>query len=180
MKVSKEKVAEHRRAILEAAGRLFRARGFDDVSVADVMKEAGLTHGAFYGYFRSKDALIAAAMAAALAPDPAKTSGGVAAFADNYLHPRHRDNRDASCPFSSLGTEASRGSGDLRHTMTASLRQTLDRLAAEADGATPDDQRRNAIVAWSAMVGALVLARIADDEALSNEILRETRAGLPL
>ena len=58
MKVSKEKVAEHRKAILEAAGELFRARGFDDVSVSDVMKEAGLTHGAFYGYFPSKEALL--------------------------------------------------------------------------------------------------------------------------
>ncbi|MCW5693335.1 MAG: TetR/AcrR family transcriptional regulator [Pseudolabrys sp.] len=180
MKVSKEKVAEHRRAILEAAGRLFRARGFDDVSVADVMKEAGLTHGAFYGHFPSKEALIAAAMAAALAPDAAKSRQTVAGFADGYLSTRHRDNRDASCPFSSLGTEASRGSGDLRHTMTAALRNTLDRFTAEAKGKTVEDKRRNAIVAWSAMVGALVLARIADDEGLSKEILRETRAGLPL
>lgn len=180
MKVSKEKVAEHRKAILEAAARLFRQRGFDDVSVADIMKAAGLTHGAFYGYFPSKEALIAEAMSAALNPEPATPPRTVAAFADNYLHPRHRDNRDASCVFSSLGTEASRGSGDLRHAMTASLRQTLDRFTAEADGATPEEKRRNAIVAWSAMVGALVLARIADDEQLSTEILRETRVALPL
>ena len=90
MKVSKEKVAEHRKAILEAAGRLFRARGFDDVSVSDVMKEAGLTHGAFYGYFPSKEALIAEAVSAALAPEPAKARRTVADFADAYLGTRHR------------------------------------------------------------------------------------------
>src|ERR1700679_4184514 len=63
MKVTKEQVAAHRGRILDAAGRLFRRRGFDDVTVADVMKEAGLTHGAFYGHFASKEALIAAAVA---------------------------------------------------------------------------------------------------------------------
>ena len=97
MKVSKEKVAEHRKAILEAAGWLFRQRGFDDVSVSDVMKEAGLTHGAFYGYFPSKEALIAEAVSSALAPDTRRVSA--AAFADGYLSPRHRDNRDISCMF---------------------------------------------------------------------------------
>ena len=180
MKVSKEKVAEHRKDILEAAGRLFRARGFDDVSVSDVMKEAGLTHGAFYGYFPSKEALIAEAVSAALAPEPAKPRRTVADFADAYLGTRHRDNREASCMFSSLGTEASRGSDELRHAMTQSLRTTLDRFTAEAKGKTAEDKRRNAIAAWTSMVGALVLARIADDEDLSQEILREARAALPL
>jgi len=180
VKVSKEKVAEHRKAILEAAARLFRERGFENVSVADVMKEAGLTHGAFYGYFPSKEALIAEAASAALAPEPARPRQTVAAFADGYLSKRHRDNRDASCMFSSLGTEASRGSGDLRHAMTQSLRHTLDRFTAEAKGKTLEDKRRNAIAAWTSMVGAIVLARIADDDDLSEEILREARAKLPL
>jgi len=180
MKVSKEKVAEHRKAILLAAGRQFRLRGFDDVSVADIMKEAGLTHGAFYGHFASKEALIAEAIGTALTPDPAAPRKTVTAFADGYLSPRHRDERDASCAFSSLGTEASRGSKELRHTMTQSLRQTLDRFMAEAKGNTLEEKRRNAIAAWTSMVGAIVLARIADDKKLSDEVLREARAALPL
>ena len=180
MKVSKEKVAEHRKVILEAAARLFRERGFDDVSVSDVMKAAGLTHGAFYGYFASKEALIAEAVSSALPPESSAQRASAGDFADSYLSTRHRDNRDISCMFSSLGTEAARGSGELRHAMTQSLRQTIDRFAAEADGKTAADKRRNAIAAWSSMVGALVLARIADDEDLSQEILRETRATLPL
>src|SRR5271154_2934727 len=99
VKVSREKVAEHRIQILAAAARLFRLRGFDDVTVAEVMKDAGLTHGAFYGYFPSKEALIAEAVGAALPPAPDQTTPRrpAADYADGYLSVRHRDNRATSC-----------------------------------------------------------------------------------
>src|SRR5271154_808398 len=102
MKVSREQVAAHRSRILAAAGRLFRLRGFNDVTVADVMKDAGLTHGAFYGYFPSKEALIAEAVGQALptAPDKAKPRRPAAEFADGYLSVKHRDDRANSCLFS--------------------------------------------------------------------------------
>ena len=182
MKVSREQVAEHRARILDAAARLFRLRGFDDVTVADVMKEAGLTHGAFYGYFASKEALIAEAVGHALPPAPDKASPRrpAADCADGYLSVRHRDNKATSCLFSSLGTEAARGSADLRHSMTEAVRSRINRLSAEANGKTPDEKRRAGIAAWSAMVGAMVLARLVDDERLSKEILKQTRASLPL
>jgi TetR/AcrR family transcriptional repressor of nem operon len=182
MKVSKQQVATHHKEILAAAARLFRQRGFHEVTVAEVMKEAGLTHGAFYGYFPSKEALIAEAIGDALppAPDSAKPRRAAAEFADGYLSVRHRDNKASSCLFSSLGTEAARGSDDLRHRMTEAVRHRLDHLAAEADGDTADEKRRAAILAWSAMVGAMVLARLVDDDRLSKEILKATRAALPL
>src|ERR1700733_14708340 len=182
MKVSKEQVAEHRTRIMVAAARLFRQRGFDDVTVADVRKEAGLTHGAFYGHFPSKEALIAEAVghvlpSAANSPDPRRPA---ADYADGYLSVRHRNNRATSCLFSSLGTEAARGSADLRHSMTQAIRYRIDYLAADVDGGTPHAKRRAAIAAWASMVGAMVLARIVDDDELSREILSETRASLPL
>jgi len=182
MKVSKEQVAEQRMRILAAAARLFRLRGFDDVTVAEVMKDAGLTHGAFYGYFPSKEALIAEAVGDALPPAPDKTTPRrpAADYADGYLSVRHRDNRATSCLFSSLGTEAARGSADLRHSMTEAVRSRINHLSVEAEGDTPQERRRAAIAAWSAMVGAMVLARLVDDEKLSKEILKETRASLPL
>lgn len=181
MKVSKEQVAAHRARILAAAARLFRLRGFEDVTVAEVMKEAGLTHGAFYGHFSSKEALIAEAIGQALVPAAraAKAAKSVAAYADGYLSPRHRDDRGASCPFSCLGTEAARGSADLRGAMTQSVRRQIDRFSAEAKGESAREKRRAAIAAWSGMVGAMVLARIVDDDKLSQEILAETRASLP-
>jgi TetR/AcrR family transcriptional regulator, transcriptional repressor for nem operon len=182
MKVSKEQVAEHRMRIMAAAARLFRLRGFENVTLAEVMKEAGLTHGAFYGHFASKEALIAEAIGQALplAPGDPGLRRSAAEFADGYLSIRHRDNRASSCLFSSLGTEAARGSAELRHSMTESVRRRINHLSAGAEGATPEEKRRAAIAAWSAMVGAMLLARIVDDEKLSNEILTETREFLPL
>jgi TetR/AcrR family transcriptional regulator, transcriptional repressor for nem operon len=182
MKVSREQVAEHRTRILAAAARLFRLRGFDEVTVAEVMKDAGLTHGAFYGYFPSKEALIAEAVRQALppAPDEAKPRRPAADFADGYLSVRHRDNRATSCLFSSLGTEAARGSAELRHGMTEGVRRRIGHLSVEAEGDKPKEKRRAAIAAWSAMIGAMVLARLVDDEKLSKEILSATRASLPL
>ncbi|TYL83116.1 TetR/AcrR family transcriptional regulator [Bradyrhizobium rifense] len=182
MKVSKEQVAEHRTRIMVAAARLFRQRGFDHVTVADVMTEAGLTHGAFYGHFPSKEALIAEAVGHALpsvanSPDPRRPA---ADYADGYLSVRHRNNRATSCLFSSLGTEAARGSADLRHSMTQAIRYRIDYLAADVDGGTSHARRRAAIAAWASMVGAMVLARIVDDDEFSREILSETRASLPL
>jgi TetR/AcrR family transcriptional regulator, transcriptional repressor for nem operon len=182
VKVSKAQVAEHRTRITNAAARLFRQRGFDGASVAEVMKEAGLTHGGFYGHFASKEALIAEAVGQALpqAPDTATPRRTAADFADGYLSLRHRDNGASSCLFSSLGTEASRGSAELRHRMTEAVRRRLDHLSADAEGDTDQEKRRAAIAAWSAMVGAMVLARLIDDDDLSSEILTETRASLRL
>jgi TetR/AcrR family transcriptional repressor of nem operon len=86
MKVSREQMGENRRRILDAAGRLFRDRGFEAVTVAEVMREAGLTHGGFYGHFRSKDDLIAAALAElVVASEPGPLA--LPAFAARYLSP---------------------------------------------------------------------------------------------
>ena len=181
MKVSREQVAEHRERVLAAAARLFRVRGFEDVTVSEVMTEAGLTHGAFYGHFPSKEALIAEAIEWVLFPPPerAGTRMPAARYADGYLSVRHRDDPATGCTFSSLGTEAARGSADLRRALTESTRSQIDRFSAEAKGGTPRDKRREGIAAWSAMVGAMVLARIVDDDKLSREILSETRASMP-
>ena len=99
MKVSKEQVAAHRARILAAAARLFRLRGFDDVTVAQVMRDAGLTHGAFYGHFSSKEALIAEAIESVLAPAPdgVGTRMRAATYADGYLSARHRDDPASGC-----------------------------------------------------------------------------------
>src|SRR3954453_19093755 len=88
MKVSREQMAQNRRRILDAASRLFRAKGFDAVSVAEVMKAAGLTHGGFYGHFASKDDLVAQTLGHVLAKDPGG-GGDLRAYLDAYLSPMH-------------------------------------------------------------------------------------------
>jgi TetR/AcrR family transcriptional repressor of nem operon len=181
MKVSREQVSEHKTRILQAAAERFRERGFDNVTVAEVMKAAGLTHGAFYGHFPSKDALMAEAIAFAVTP-PANAAKPVPAttYADVYLSTKHRDNRSTGCAFAGLGTEAARGSPELRHAMSASVEQQIQRFADASPGKSAKEKRRAGIAAWSAMVGAVMLSRIVDDEDLSEEILKETRAALPL
>src|SRR5882762_4442654 len=96
MKVSREQVAENRRRILEAASRLFRERGFDAVSVAEVMKAAGLTHGGFYGYFKSKDDLIAQTLAELINRGQVGDRD-LAQYAAAYLAPEHRTNLAGGC-----------------------------------------------------------------------------------
>src|SRR6187401_2636887 len=113
VKVSREQAVQNRDRIVEVAAELFRERGFDGIGVADLMKEAGLTHGGFYGHFSSKEELIAEASARALAGALAvwskraeRASGdALAAIAGGYLTSRPRDNPGAGCLLAALGPD---------------------------------------------------------------------------
>jgi TetR/AcrR family transcriptional regulator, transcriptional repressor for nem operon len=177
MRVSREQMAENRRTILDAASRLFRERGFDSVTVAEVMQAAGLTHGGFYGYFRSKDELIAGALADVLTRRP-EPSGDLAAFAAGYLSQTHRDNRAGGCPTAALAAETTRLTGEARTEMTTGLKRQIERLSHIAPGEDATQKRQAAIGSWAAMVGAMILARVSDDPALSGEVLDQTKAWL--
>jgi len=175
MKVSREQVAENRRKILEAAGRLFRARGFEAVTVSEVMKAAGLTHGGFYGHFASKDDLIAQTLAHVVAAtSPAEAD--LARYAERYLAPGHRDDVAGGCPTAALGAETIRQPPAARAALTAGLRRQIEVLSEGAPGREAAEKRRAAIGSWAAMVGAVILARLSDDPRLSDEVLAETRA----
>ncbi|HEY3696432.1 helix-turn-helix domain-containing protein [Phenylobacterium sp.] len=175
MRVSRERVAENRMRILEAASRLFRAHGFEAVTVAEVMKAAGLTHGGFYGHFKSKDDLIAQALAHVLAA-AAPSEVDLADYAATYLSPSHRDDLAGGCPTAGLGGETIRQPPEARAAMTAGLRRQIERFIQGAPGDGPAERRRAAIGSWAAMVGAVILARLSDDPELSDEMLAETRA----
>ena len=179
MKVTREQMAENRGRILDAAARLFRERGFDGVSVAEIMAAAGLTPGGFYGHFASKDALIAAALAHVLDPERAAGRGkSMADYGATYLSAGHRDDHGGGCPFSALGSEAVRATPEARQVMTEAIERQITRFSATAPGATPKARRRAAIAGWAAMVGGMILSRIADDPALAHEILKATKAEL--
>ena len=180
MRVSRKQVAENRRRILEAAGRLFRAKGFEAVTVAEVMRAAGLTHGGFYGHFGSKDDLIAQTLAYALLAGEdrqrSRAEVDLARYAAGYLSPRHRDDLAGGCPTAGLGAETIRQSPEARAAMTAGLRRRIELLSEGAPGASAAEKRRVAIGSWAAMVGAVILARLSDDPRLSDEVLEQTRA----
>ena len=176
MRVSREQMAENRRRILDAAGRLFREKGFDAVTVAEVMKAAGLTHGGFYGHFSSKDDLIAHSLTHLLT-DESEGGGDLRAYLGAYLSPGHRDNAADGCPTAGLAAIARHQTPKARLAMAEGLRSQIDRVAAALpETVAANDRRRTAIGSWAAMVGAVILARAVDDTALSDEILEQTRA----
>jgi TetR/AcrR family transcriptional regulator, transcriptional repressor for nem operon len=180
MKVSREQVRQHRARILATAARLFRERGFDGVSIAEVMKAAGLTHGGFYGHFDSKETLIKDALGFENLPVWRRDLENAAAadYADWYLSTRHRDNRGSGCAIAGLGSEAARAPSDVRMTLTSRIRRQIDRFSAASPGATPAQRRRAAIAAFAGMVGAVVLARVVDDQQFSEEILGAMRKAI--
>jgi TetR/AcrR family transcriptional repressor of nem operon len=175
MKVSREQMAENRRRILDVASRLFRERGFDAVSVAEVMKAAGLTHGGFYGHFSSKDDLVAETVGYVLTPGEG-SDVGLRAYLDAYLAPGHRDNAAGGCPTAGLAADIRHQTPAARAAMTAGLRSQIERISKALPGMDESDRRRAAIGAWAAMVGAVILARAIDDTTLSDEVLEQTRA----
>lgn len=175
MKVSREQMAENRRRILYVASKLFREKGFDAVSVSEVMKAAGLTHGGFYGHFGSKDDLVAETVGYVLSNDE-DGGGDLRAYLDDYLAPRHRDNAAIGCPTAGLAADIRHQTPAARAAMTAGLRSQIERMMNALPNIDAADRRRAAIGTWAAMVGAVILARAIDDTTLSDEVLEQTRA----
>jgi len=177
MKVSREQMIENRHRILDVASQLFRDKGFDAVSVAEVMKAAGMTHGGFYGHFGSKDDLIAATIDHALSSDGGGTPD-LRAFLADYLAPPHRDNPGQGCPTAGLAADIRHQTPAARAAMTAGLKGQIERVEKALSHIAAPERRRAAIGTWAAMVGAVILARAIDDTAMSDEVLGQTRAWL--
>ena len=135
MKVSKEKAAAHRAAIVDAAERLFRERGFDGVGVAEITKAAGLTHGGFYGHFASKEVLAAEACGEAFAKSRVRAarSTDLAGYIASYLSPRHRDRPEAGCPMPAYATEVARQGAVVQEQFVAGV----DRFVEVVDASLP-------------------------------------------
>src|SRR5688572_6390621 len=179
MKVSREQAVQNRERIVEAAAQLFRERGFDGIGVADLMKEAGLTHGGFYGHFSSKEELIAEASARALMGSltlfskvAERASGDpLSTVADTYLTIRHRDNPGAGCLLAALGPDVSRQGPAVRRSVTDYVRGAVDLLATMVRGKSKGARRQKALSTYATLVGTMVMARAVDDRALSQEIL---------
>jgi TetR/AcrR family transcriptional repressor of nem operon len=184
MKVSRIQEAENHERILDVATRLFRERGIDGIGVSDLMKAAGLTHGGFYGHFKSKEDLVAQACARAVLRmrqnwtnviDQA-TGDPVEALAATYLTPKHRDATGRGCPMAAIGSEIARQGPPVRRAFTDELRPFLDYLSHNVQGNTNSLRRQKALATYASLVGALIVSRAVDDPDLSNEILSAVAA----
>lgn len=175
------KEATHER-IVGVAARAIRRSGYDGTGVAEIMQDAGLTHGAFYAHFESREAMLAEAAQCAfaqaasamaevahrVAPDKA-----LAALLAAYLSKAHQDQVETGCPLAALGSETSRQAPEVRRVATRHVKETIDLVARlSPDWGQPGSHER-ALVTVATMVGALLLARAVDEPALARK-LRET------
>jgi TetR/AcrR family transcriptional repressor of nem operon len=183
MKKSRLEAAETRRRIVKTAAEEFRRNGIHATGLSDVMAAAGLTHGGFYRHFDSKDQLVAEACAAAMEAavesigDPASDGAAhnsLEAIVTSYLCPDHRDNLSKGCLIAALGTELARSDDKTRAVATAGFLKFVDLIAEQYRQTKPKAAKSRALVAASAMIGAVLVSRIVTDPELSAAILRET------
>jgi TetR/AcrR family transcriptional repressor of nem operon len=184
MRYPKEHKAEtHARIVRNASVRL-REKGVHGVGVADLMKEAGLTHGGFYAHFSSRDALLVEAVAHAMDRSIARWRKNaettppderMAAIVNAYLAPSHRDDPGYGCAIAARGAEIAREGAKTRRVFGAKIEE-MGEVLTEQVGTAPDEAaRREAIATLALMTGALVLARAAGNAAFSGEILDVAR-----
>jgi TetR/AcrR family transcriptional regulator, transcriptional repressor for nem operon len=183
MRYSKDHKQETRQRIVEVAGRRFKQDGIEGAGVAAVMSDAGLTNGAFYGHFTSKEDLVANVLADQLRAQrhsfDAQPSdrAGLEAFVRAYLSPEHRDECAEGCPSAALLDEITRRPDATRQVFTDELMGVIDDIASRLDPTDAEAARIDALTIFGLMVGTLQLARALTDRQLSDQLLaggRET------
>lgn len=184
------KEASHER-IVSAAARAIRRSGYDGTGVADIMKEAGLTHGAFYAHFASREAMLAEAAGRACAESAAVVAEVVASVPSEealtsmlrtYLSREHLEQVELGCPLAALGSETPRQAPEVRRVTTRHIKEMIDQVARQSPDWGQPGAHERALVTVSTMVGALLLARTVDESDLSDSLLDAslkhlTRAG---
>jgi TetR/AcrR family transcriptional regulator, transcriptional repressor for nem operon len=174
-----EKERTHKR-IVKIAAKRFREEGLAGVGIAELMKEARLTVGGFYKHFRSRDDLVAEAVNSAFGGWKRRVEAGASGgppvsyekLIDEYLNEAHRDNPGAGCAFSALAPEIARSDKRTRALTSEQIQNDIQLIAALLPGKDKRTARSRAILTFSALVGAMSLARAVSDEALSREILK--------
>jgi TetR/AcrR family transcriptional repressor of nem operon len=172
------KEASHER-IVSVAARAIRRSGYDGTGVADIMKEAGLTHGAFYAHFESREAMLAEAASRACAESAAATaklmaSGppqeALATMLRAYLSRLHIEHAEMGCPLAALGSETPRQTPEVRRVSTRHIKEMIDFVARQSPDWGQPAAHEQALVTVATMVGTLLLARAVDEPALADSL----------
>jgi len=184
MRYSKEHKQETHARIVRKASMRLREKGAHGVGVADLMKEAGLTHGGFYAHFDSREALVIEAFGYAMDRSMEhwrKTAEGIApekrfsTIVDSYLTTMHRDDPGRGCAVPTLGAEIARESPKTRRAFAAKLEQMIDMIADQIPDVPRKAARKQAAATLATMMGTLVLSRVAGNGEFSEEILAAGR-----
>ena len=173
-----DKAQTHQRLVRAAAAQ-FRDRGIEGISLADLMKQLGLTHGGFYKHFASRDELVGEAVEEALADgeqsmrallfDQGKPR--LARFVGSYLSPAHRDSRAKGCALAALSADVARRGEDLQGQFRDQIERNIGLLSEALEGIPAGQRREQALLLLSALYGALMMARASGDSRLSREVL---------
>lgn len=184
MRYTAEETAEKHRRLVEVAANMMRKDGLDGVSISEVMKAAGMTHGAFYSHFKTKEEMAEEALAwvsdktdSATTETITTAAEPLAALLKSYLSTDHRDNTAAGCTIATMSIEAGRKDFG-RGVLTMQIKRWVQKLADGIKWKKNDANRNQAILTVSAMVGGLILARTVNDEILSDEIMAVLREEL--
>jgi TetR/AcrR family transcriptional regulator, transcriptional repressor for nem operon len=179
MRYRKDQKQATRQRILEAAGRRFKQDGIDGAGVATVMSDAGLTNGAFYNHFTSKEDLVANVLADqlraqrhSLDAEPSARAG-LDAFIRSYLSPQHRDQCAEGCPSAALLDEIARRPAATRQVFTDELMRVIDDIASRLDPTDAEAARTDALALFGLMLGTLQLARALTDRDVSDQLLAQ-------
>ncbi len=173
--------------IVAVASRAIRRSGYDGTGVADIMKEAGLTHGAFYSHFTSREAMLAEAAGKACAESAAAavhavttvpSSMALATMLGAYLSRAHAEQAESGCILAALGSETSRQAPEVRRVATRHIKEMVDLIARQSPDWGQPSAHEHALVTIATMVGALLLARAVDEPALSDGLREAARKHL--
>jgi TetR/AcrR family transcriptional repressor of nem operon len=179
MRYGKEQKQATRQRIIETAGRRFKQDGIDGSGIATLMADAGLTNGAFYAHFSSKEDLVAATVTEQLRTQGdeygalVREPGGLEQFVREYLSVRHRDNPSEGCPSAALLDEIGRCADSTKHAYTDGVLAVIDAIAAQLASDDPQSARPRTLSAFAMMVGTLQLSRALADRTLADQILEQ-------
>jgi TetR/AcrR family transcriptional repressor of nem operon len=188
MRYSENRKDETHAKLVKIAGRALRENGPEGVAVADVMKEAGLTHGGFYAHFKSKDALLVEALESVFASSKRKFLRAVeglpprhalATYIDFYVSPRHRDDRGNGCPITALNSDLPRQSKAVRAAFDGGVKSLVEGLEQRIrESGIEGDAHALAASVISAMAGAVAISRAVTDPVLSDQMLATARESI--
>ena len=186
VRVSRDQAATNRETLVAAAGRLFRQRGIDGVGVAELCEAAGMTHGALYSRFGSKDELAVEAFTQGRAASKARMEAAIgekpdlASVLDSYVSRRHRDNAADCCPMVASASEAARQSMPLRSSFADAFRELTGTVGDAIGGTSGNKADESAMVIAASMIGIVAVARAlrGPDPALSHALIDASQAVL--
>jgi TetR/AcrR family transcriptional repressor of nem operon len=187
MRYSTEHKSQTHERIVKRASVKLREKGAHGIGVANLMKEAGLTHGGFYAHFKSREALVIEAFTHAMdrsaerwrkQAEEGAADKRLSTVVSSYLSPAHRDNPGQGCAVPALASEISRESAKTRRAFSGRMEQMIDMLAMQFQGVPPKVARKKATAALATMMGTLIMARVAGNGEISDEILKVGRESI--